>query len=191
MRGKRIFLAIDLSKKAREICAEHVEGLRTRYKEANVGWERPEKLHVTLKFLGDTAEYTLRDLEEKIAEIAAHHKPFHMTIDRTGVFPNRSRPRILWIGLRDAGSRFTEIHRSIDEACGKLGLEADRKNFTAHVTVGRIRTPGRTEDLIESHLKAQIEPVEFEVADVVIYESKLQPTGSVYTVVSKSPLLGR
>ena len=68
---RRIFLAIDLPDTARAVCAAHIDRLRAEFPKVRVGWERPEKLHVTLKFLGDTAENILQDLESGVRKIAS------------------------------------------------------------------------------------------------------------------------
>jgi RNA 2',3'-cyclic 3'-phosphodiesterase len=190
MRGRRIFLAIDISDEALEICAAHVTDLRSGFPEVRVGWERPEKMHVTVKFLGDTTDKILKQMEIRMGEVLRDHAPFPLALSRTGVFPNQSKPRIIWIGLTDTDRRLERLHESVDEVCGELGYEKDTKRFTPHITIGRVREPQHASSLARTHLATDIGSIEFNVSEVVIYESKLQPTGSVYSRVSSIPLLG-
>jgi 2'-5' RNA ligase len=188
MRAKRIFLAIEISEEAREICALHVERLRTRFPDVRVGWERPEKMHVTLKFLGNTSDEVLARLKTRSNEVAREQSTFSTALAWPGVFPNRSQPRILWVGLEDAERRLERIHKSIDKVCGELGYKPDTKRFTPHITIGRVREPRTASALALAHLETDIQPVQFNVPKVVIYESRLQSTGSVYEPVASLPL---
>lgn len=188
MDNKRIFIGLDLSDAARAACDSHVELLRKKFPDVRVGWELPEKLHVTLKFLGNTDEPTLAELEKEVAEIVSKHEPFQLRLLRTGVFPRASRPRVLWIGTEDRPAVIQPLFTEIEAACGRFEFPADEKAFRPHITIGRIRDPYAAGELAEAHLGKRIEPVEFEVRDVVIYESKLQPTGSVYSAVSRHNL---
>jgi 2'-5' RNA ligase len=72
-----------------------------------------------------------------------------------------------------------------EDVCGSLGFETDDRRFTPHITIGRVRDPNSARDLLAAHLDAQIEPVEFEAVSLTVYESKLLPTGSVYSVVAR------
>lgn len=190
MEQRRIFIAIDLSADARREVAGHIENLRRAHPEIKVGWERPEKLHITIKFLGGTNTSILETLESKIADIGNSRNRFRLRLSSTGVFPSRSRPRILWIGLDGDVRVASDLGKEIDDVCQGLGFELERREFRSHITIGRIRDPGRSSQVVNMHLEARIEPVEFEVSEIVTYESKLQRTGSVYSVVSAARLLG-
>jgi RNA 2',3'-cyclic 3'-phosphodiesterase len=184
MPGKRIFIAIDISESARAACSDHTELLRRDFPQVRVGWERTEKLHLTLKFLGSTSELLLKDLQTALSDIACRLSSFKLRLSRPGVFPSRSRPRILWIGLKDATGSLASIHREIDESCSQLGFEKEAKRFHPHITTARIRDPQSSVELADHHLQTGIPDIEFEVSEIVIYESKLGSTGSVYSRIS-------
>ena len=67
---------------------------------ANISWVKNEQLHLTLKFLGHTPETMIEDIKYEISKISSTIKPFKLLIDKTGCFPNRERPRVLWLGIR-------------------------------------------------------------------------------------------
>jgi RNA 2',3'-cyclic 3'-phosphodiesterase len=190
MRHKRIFIAIDISADARRVCSDHIDCLRNEFHAVRVGWERPEKLHITLKFLGDVDDRLLNELQKYISYVASHHRTFHLKISRPGVFPSRSKPRILWLGVEDGSNVGSSLYNELDTACIDLGFKSEARSFKPHITIGRVREPEKADALARKHLERQIEPVAFEVAEIVLYQSDLQPTGSVYSVVS-SARLGR
>ena len=188
MAGRRIFIAIDISDAARAVCSAHIEQLRREFPKVRVGWERPEKLHITLKFLGDTADDSVDDVVQGISRVAADHHPFKLTIAGPGVFPGSPRPRILWIGIDDPSEAVSKLSRYVEDVCEQLGFEKERKRFHPHITIGRVREPLSARPLAETHLNRMIEPIEFAVNSVAVYESKLLQSGSVYSVLDRASL---
>ena len=188
MDDKRIFIGFDLSDAAKAACSSHIDGLRQKFPEVRVGWEQPEKLHITLKFLGNTPTDIHSQLEARVNEIAEKHAPFKLRLLRSGVFPRPSRPRVLWIGTEDRPPVIQPLYGELEAACETFEYPRDEKAFRPHITIGRIRDPYAAAELAEAHLEKKIEPVEFEVSEIVIYESKLQSTGSVYSTVSRHKL---
>jgi 2'-5' RNA ligase len=185
---KRIFIAIDISDEARRRAAAHIDELRTGVKNLRVGWERPEKLHLTLKFLGDVTNERLEKLKGAVEQAASLAGPFDLRTGKTGVFPSIRKARVLWLGLEDAGGELQRLHRILETECEKAGFARETRDFKPHLTIARLREPGKSAGLAGAHLRAQIGPVEFEVPEIVIYESRLAPTGSIYTPVFKHKL---
>jgi len=182
---KRIFVAVDISEEARRKAAAYIEILRKEFPKIRVGWDKTEKLHLTLKFLGDTEEKHLRELEKQVEKIAAGMTNFELQIAETGVFPNGRNPRVLWIDVKDEQGNLAKINGRLEAECEKIGFAREKRKYVPHLTIGRIREPNRARELVRKHLENKFEPVEFAVSEIVIYESKLLPTGSVYSVMSK------
>lgn len=185
---KRIFVAVDLSLEARSAAAVYIESLRAEFRDVRVGWEKAEKLHLTMKFLGDCEERQLIELKKIVAGIATQISNFTIRIADTGTFPNARNPRVLWLDVKDAAGDLLKIHGLLEKDCEKIGFERERRRFVPHLTIGRVKEPDRARNLAEKHLKNKFEPVEWLVSEIVIYESKLFSTGSVYSVVSKHKL---
>ena len=180
---KRIFVAVDISDAARRKTAVYIESLRSEFRRVRVGWEKPEKLHLTLKFLGDTDEKQLAELGKIVREISTEMTNFKLQIAETGVFPNERNPRVLWIDVKDEARNLSKINERLEAECERIGFARERRAFVPHLTIGRIREPIRARDLARRHLENGFEPVEFNVSEIVIYESKLLPTGSIYRKV--------
>lgn len=183
---KRIFIAIDISEQARHKVSGYIENLRKEFSNLRVGWEKAEKLHLTLKFLGDCDERQLRNLENAVAGSAKasfeseNISNFKIQLSDTGVFPSKRNARILWLGLRDETGSLSKLNRILETECEKAGFEKENRSFKPHLTIARLREPHKSGNLAAKHLENKFEPVEFEVSEIVIYESKLQPIGSIY-----------
>lgn len=186
---KRIFVAIDISMEARSKVSAYIETLRNGFPRVRVSWEKAEKLHLTLKFLGETNENQLVELIKIVKEIAAKISNFRLQISDTGVFSNVRNPKTLWIDVRDKQGNLTKISQLLENECEKIGFPKERRKYIPHLTIGRVREPHKSKNLAIEHLQNKIEPIEFEVSEIVIYESKLLPTGSIYTFVSKHKLI--
>lgn len=193
---KRIFIAVDISAEAREKAARYVEVLKKEFSDLRVGWEKPEKLHLTLKFLGDVDDKLLGELNDalensvnKLSGFKFDNVDFRLEISGTGVFPNAKRPRVLWLGIKDESGVLKRMNEILETECERIGFERENRKFSPHLTIGRIREPQISQKLAARHLQNEFEPVEFDIAEIVIYESKLQPTGSVYTKLKTFELL--
>jgi 2'-5' RNA ligase len=185
---KRIFAAVDISDEARRRVSAYSDALRREFSDLRIGWEKPEKLHLTLKFLGETNENQLNDLTKIVSKIAARISNFKLQISATGVFPSPRKPRILWLGINDKTESLQKISGLLETECERIGFPKEKRNFKAHLTIARLREPHKSTEIARKHLQNEFEPVEFEVSEIVIYESKLQSTGSIYSIVSKHKL---
>lgn len=187
---KRIFIAVDISDEARRRAVAHINELRGRFTNLRVGWERPEKLHLTLKFLGDINENQIDLLNTAAGRAAAIAPPFLIRTAKTGVFPSQRKARVLWIGLEDADGEFRRLHQVLEDECEKAGFAREGRDLKPHLTIARLREPARSAVLAAAHLGTRIEPAELEVSEIVIYESRLLPTGSVYFPIVTHKLTG-
>jgi 2'-5' RNA ligase len=185
---KRIFVAVDISEQAREIVTSYMENLRRQFPDVRVGWDKPEKLHLTLRFLGDTSNEQLAELKTIVARAAGEISNFKIEIARTGVFPNPRSARVLWIDVIDGQGNLSKLNRMLEDGCERLGFSREKRKFVPHLTIGRIREPGKAGDLAARHLATMFGPVEMKVSEAVIYRSVLHPSGSVYQKVESFEL---
>jgi len=178
MEKKRIFAAIDISEEARGRVAAYIEALRHDFPDVPARWEKPEKLHITIKFVGSVTPEELRGFSRCVAVAASGMPAFSVTISGTGGFMKRSsRANVLWLGLESSGS-IEKLAVEIDPA------EAGRR-FHPHLTIARLKEPRKARELVKQHLNATFEPMTFNANEITIYQSTLLPTGSEYKVVSR------
>jgi 2'-5' RNA ligase len=185
---KRIFTAIDISEETRAKAADYIKSLREEFSEVRVGWERPEKLHLTLKFLGDVDDEQLANLTAAVEVTAKRFADFKLQITQTGVFPSKRNARILWLGVRDEEGSLQMLNEILESECEKKGFAREKRNFKAHLTIARLREPHKSKELVERHLENEFASTEFEVSKIAIYESHLQKSGSIYKAIKNVEL---
>lgn len=182
---KRIFAAIDVSNEARTQISNYVETLRSEFPELRVGWDKTEKLHITINFFGDVEDRKVLLVSKLFEEISQQISPFKLQITKTGVFPSRRNARVLWLSLQDEKGSLNRINNILESECEGYGFIKEKRLFKPHLTIARLRQPEKSKDLIEKHLQTNFETAGFEVGELTIYESKLHPANSIYSVVSK------
>lgn len=180
MEGRRIFAAIEIVGQARERVSNYIADLKSAFPNLRVGWERPEKLHITVKFAGNISNSELADLTEKAAAAAASSSTFSVTVAKSGAFTKPRGSNVLWLGL---DARQLAVLAAAFEPV-KYPAKPKRA-FTPHLTIARLREPQNSKTLIDWHLSSLFEPVEFTARELVIFESTLLPNGSVYRAVSR------
>jgi RNA 2',3'-cyclic 3'-phosphodiesterase len=180
---KRIFIAIDISDEARRRVADYIGNLRREFPHLRIGWEREEKLHLTLKFLGESNEKQLTELVEIVGKIAAQFSGFELQIAETGIFPLLRKPRILWLGAKDETNSLSKISELLEIKCASIGFTRETRKFKPHLTLARLREPDKSKEIARKHVENEFEPARFEASGIVIYESKLLSSGSVYETI--------
>jgi 2'-5' RNA ligase len=187
--GKRTFIALSLNDEARRSVSEYIQRLRTQFPRLRVGWERDEKLHLTLKFLGDVVDDQLAAVQQTLSVTTAAYVPFELKLEGPGVFPNLRRPSVLWIGVSTGNLQVSAIAEEIETRLQAIGLPKEKRAFSPHLTIARIRQPYMGSDLAHAHLQhMELQAPAFVVDQLVLYESKLNPTGSVYSPISVHPM---
>jgi 2'-5' RNA ligase len=144
---------------------------------------RPEQLHLTLRFLGDTEEDMVPDLQALMAQSVEGVGPFHLAFEGVGAFPNARRPRVVWIGLGGA-EPLMGVARRLEEGLVELGWKREKRGFRPHATVARIkhvRRTGRLSSLLERWSDRSFGSME--VREVHLKRSELRPEGAVHTTV--------
>ena len=174
----RAFIAIDLPPDVKAalggVAAELGQGLPRGV----VRWVRPEQMHLTLRFLGDTPAERLPALYAAMDAVAAGRAPFALRLTEPGCFPNARRPRVVWVGLGGDAAALAALVAALNAALSALGLPPEDKPFRAHLTLGRVKDERAAPDL---SLSAAVPALAVPVAAIHLIESDLRPDGPVYT----------
>lgn len=158
----RLFSGIELTPRVRKACSEVADRLRSLGLDAR--FEAPEKLHITLAFLGWVEPERTASINEALERAAHNNKPFNLTLDKLGGFPHERRPRVVWIGSRKQGAHFHALSRSVRHEFEALGFSFN-KDAVAHVTLARVKG-GR------AHLPVlDVTPMKLAVRSVTLFES--------------------
>jgi len=184
----RTFIAVDIPDSIREKIARLQAKLKE--KKANVKWVRPQTIHITLKFLGDVEEERIDEIGEAIERAVKGFQPFTAFVGGAGRFPNDRKPRVLWVGVKKGGNALSELADRIENECAQLGFEKGKRKYSAHLTLGRVRSSKNIGSVVEAMNSMEFEGGFFEASEVLIMKSDLKPTGAVYTVLKKIKLQG-
>ena len=142
----RLFIAVELEPELRRLLHEATAPLREL--SPDVGWVPEDRLHLTLKFLGEQPETLVSPLKAAMDDIAERHWPVAMRLRGVGAFPNLRRPRVVYVGI-DAAPKLELLQHDVEERCAALGIEIEGKPFRPHLTIGRLRGTERRESLRE------------------------------------------
>jgi 2'-5' RNA ligase len=187
---KRLFIAIDISEEARKMAAYYMEEMAGHFPGIAVKWEKPEKLHFTLKFLGSVDDGIVESVIEVVKQQADNVGRFEVEIRGTGAFPSAKQPRILWLGVNEPTGKMKQLAAGLESKCAKLGFEPESRPFNPHLTLARIREPRTAGRLGTSHVGREFGPITFSCRDLILFESHLSAHGSFYTKLYTAAFVG-
>jgi 2'-5' RNA ligase len=144
-----------------------------------------EKLHITLKFLGEIASNQIETLSDAASRAVQSTRPFILALEGAGAFPPRGVPRILWLGINDSSGSLSELQNHLEEECERAGFAREERPFHPHLTIARIRTPRAARQLAQLHQELGFEVIDFSVTELVLMQSELAASGSRYTEISR------
>jgi RNA 2',3'-cyclic 3'-phosphodiesterase len=182
----RLFVAADVPGDRLAAVQRSTSALRRALGDAR--WVAPANQHVTLKFLGYVTSDLLPAVQEACALVARSHRPARVGLAPLGAFPSPRRARVVWAGLDDPGGLLASLAAALDGALEPLGFAAEKRAFTPHLTLARLKSPRRLDEPFPELGPAALAP--FDVDAVALYQSHLSPKGARYEVIEGFPLGG-
>lgn len=183
----RTFIAVELPREIQDKLGQ----LQTDFKASmpDVRWTKHGNIHLTLKFLGDVPLSKIDKIGEALREVAVRFSSFTMSLAGIGAFPNSRKPRIVWVGVKKGADELTEIARAIESSMKRLGFSMEKRSFSPHLTVGRIRQLKNPAAMTEALDKSAVgELGEFTVERISLIKSQLDSAGSIYTTLAEASL---
>jgi len=184
----RTFIAIHLPPDVKAALGDVARRLDSRTPRRTVRWVRPEQMHLTLRFLGDTDTDRLPAIQTAMDAVAAANAPFEMRLGSVGCFPNKNRPRVIWVGLAGEEIHLLSLVADLEKELAPLGREPENKPFRAHLTLGRVKDERGAQGV---EWAADVQHLAVPAEAIHLIESQLRPTGPIYTVRHSSRLRGR
>jgi len=180
----RLFTGLDVPYEMRRNLELLLQLLKPR---ADIAWSSLANMHVTTRFIGEWPEARLPELRDALSRVP---RPgiLNIAIRGLGWFPNPHSPRVFFAGLVVPQS-LHELARATEKACVALGLAADPKPYSPHMTLARIKRPTNLFPLQQAI--AGLPDTDFgafEATHFHLYLSELKPGGSVYTKLASYPL---
>jgi 2'-5' RNA ligase len=170
----RLFIAIDLP----EDVKDSIQDLYMAIPGAR--WVGSDQLHLTLRFIGDVDEPALERIVENLDTV--NFEPFSIFPYGVGCFPLRRKPNVLWAGIKES-PELRHLRAAVERAVVKSGVEPDRRNFHAHITMARLGDDAplsRITDFLQAHALFAAAPVE--VCEFHLYSSTLNPDGAIHRI---------
>lgn len=175
-------MAIDLAADVREALAALQAQLRRRGLE-RLRWVRPEGIHLTLKFLGETPSDKLPAIREALAESAKGVPPHRLSLGSLGTFGNRRGPQVVWVDLKGELAPLRQLQRQLEQGLEAAGFPREKREFSPHLTLARVRpesAPAMAPLIATALQEVQSPGSEMEVREVSLIRSTLGPGGAVY-----------
>jgi 2'-5' RNA ligase len=127
----RLFIAINFSSEVKNKLVAAQDILRKHALGGN--FTRPENMHLTLIFLGETAQSRLEQIEQAIDSI--REKAFELHANGSGRFGHGGGD-IWWAGI-DENPILTKIHRTLSDLLTASGFEIEEREYKPHLTLAR------------------------------------------------------
>jgi len=181
----RIFIAIHIPDNIKTEISRLQNSLQS-YGE-RIGWTRPDNIHLTLKFIGDSQPQQVDAIAAALNEIAKDMQPFSFETSMPGAFPNLRRPRVLWVGVHDRLNCIGQLADLMDETLARHGVERNAFPFKPHLTIGRIREQPQ-KAFLQAYAIADFPNLNAQVQDFLLMQNDLRKTEKVYTVLHKTSL---
>lgn len=189
----RVFFALALDEVARTAIAAEAGRVQQQLAQQGtiraVKWVERENLHVTLRFLGEVDDARGAALAD-VMRPALSTPSYRLTLGRAGTFPAGGPPRVAWVGVGSGGQETKAVFERLDERLAPLGHERERRPYTPHVTLGRVRDidrPGAR--VLREALSTVPEAIAtLDVRAVTLYRSHLSSKGPRYEVLLETPL---
>ncbi len=179
----RTFIAIALPEEVRRGLGR-VQGELKR-SHPPVRWVSPEKVHITLKFLGEIPAEEVETVCQVAARVAASSAPFELEAARAGVFPNLRRPRVVWVGVQGDLPTLHALQARLERELAQVGFPEEARPFSPHLTLGRVQdraSPAEARSLGHAVAELEVPPLgRWWVEEIVVMRSDLRPEGPLYT----------
>src|SRR5690242_4330562 len=187
----RTFIALELNESLQAYLSRVIQQLAGEL--PNLHWVDPAGIHLTLAFLGELTDEQLLEAT-RAAELAARVAfPFDYRLSHPGVFGPPRQPRVIWIGIDEPSGKLLQLHRALNSELEQRSFEVDKRPFSPHFTLCRIKTPLKPEEqqrlqrLIAARNVVSPAPM-YHVRHLSVMKSELSRTGARYTALKSFPL---
>ncbi|MBN1621091.1 MAG: RNA 2',3'-cyclic phosphodiesterase [Endomicrobiales bacterium] len=175
----RLFIALNIPDDLKNKIADVQNNLKRSL--SDVKWVGQRNFHLTLKFLGETPEEKVNDIISSLTNAVSNYGKFQVAFCGTGVFPDIHRPRVVWIGIREGKEKLEALADKIEEEMFLLDFPKEKRKFSAHLTLGRVKSQKNKYSLIKKVIaNEKTEAGSHDVLSIDLMQSILHPQGPEY-----------
>ena len=184
----RAFVAVELPPSLRQALLREMGDLRSSLGDSALRWVRPEAVHLTLCFLGESTPEKLIEVGEIMTQICGRHPPLTAQVGGLGRFPGGSRPRVIWIGVQESSGGLAAVQAELELRIANLGYRSDERPFHPHLTLARVRreaSPSGLRQLAEQLDRTSVgELGQLDITHLSLMRSQLGAGGASYNRLS-------
>jgi 2'-5' RNA ligase len=172
----RLFIALKIPLYIRKEIVNLTSGFLPDYNKYK--WEQIDKVHLTLKFIGDIKQELVNEVIKKISFMNGYKK-FECGLDKFDFFYRNGKPSIFFVKLQ-MEERINELVIRLNDELETISIPREKKEFHAHLTLLRIKGH---EDIVplKNITGTGIElNNKFTADEIALYQSRLLPQGSSY-----------
>ncbi|MEN3013986.1 MAG: RNA 2',3'-cyclic phosphodiesterase [Endomicrobiia bacterium] len=186
----RTFIAVELDEEVKQKIDTFIFKTYREIDKNKISWVKKENLHITLKFLGEIDEKQVLTVKNVLKEILQSKESFNISFEGLGVFPKINSPRVIWIGIKEGKDKLKTLADLIESELSKEGFPKETKEFTAHLTIARVKQIKRINEIVDyiEKYKNQIFGTN-KVTHITFFQSILKPEGPEYIVIDKFRLI--
>ena len=148
-----------------------------------VRWVMNGKMHLTLKFLGNTTQGSIDNLNEALFNAVKSAKVINLSISGTGAFPVKGRPNVLWLGIKGDIDELKQLTVNINNSLEPLGFITEKREFLPHVTIARIKSNQKKIPNISNYLNTTFTELPMKIVKISLMQSESFSKGTFYTIL--------
>jgi len=152
-------------------------------KGVKVRWVMNGKMHLTLKFLGNTTQGSIDNLNEALFNAVKSAKLINLSISGTGAFPVKGRPNVLWLGIKGDIDELKQLTVNINNSLEPLGFITEKRDFLPHVTIARIKSNQKKIPNISNYLNTTFTELPMKIVKISLVQSESFSKGTFYTIL--------
>lgn len=175
----RTFIALELSEEVKKELSRIQEELKKA--DADIKWAKPDNIHLTLKFLGNVGDDKIEEIKKVLNGVSSQKRPFEINLSKPGAFPNPNYPRVIWVGIEKNSLEVEKIAQAVEGDLEKLEFPAENRPFSAHLTLGRVKSATNRDKLKQLLLSVGVRPKSCSIDKITLFQSTLTPKGPIYT----------
>lgn len=135
-----------------------------------------------MRFLGEISTETVEKVIEQMKEIKS--QSFDIEFKGIGTFPNIKNPRVIWIGIKKGSIELKEIYAQLEPRLRKIGFNPDKKGFSPHLTIARVRSGRNRKTLTDTLGHMELHEIGIIRAEILkLKKSTLTPSGPIYSTM--------
>ncbi|MDD2890781.1 MAG: RNA 2',3'-cyclic phosphodiesterase [bacterium] len=177
----RTFIAVKIPEPVKKDVFSFQNKLKSQFTR-EIKWVEPENIHLTMKFIGETKQEQIESINTVIQSCITNTKPFQISFDGAGAFPNLQFPKILWVDLKEGREKIMKLMISLNEKLADIGFEFETRELSPHLTIGRVKSP-----ISNLHFPV-FTSNPFEINNIYLIKSELTRDKPIYTDIKEFAL---